>query len=169
MRGIYVTIDADGDEHEKTGLDMNLGIGEGATVEEALSALLNRLVSQRQIPSHLSSKVIAYKLVDDGQFIDIEKVFKAARQADKENYPDKIKIKSTANLAGEKCEWCEEILPPNAAGKFSHLRKHIGQLVRAGLLDKGKAQLINKLMLRFDIRKTFEEAKAKKVFSSKII
>lgn len=69
--------------------------------------------------------------------------------------------KTGKKLADEKydrvqCEWCGSMIPSNGAAQFSHLRKHINELVKKGKLTELAAKSINSTKLSKVMRKLFE-------------
>ncbi|KKL63211.1 hypothetical protein LCGC14_2177360 [marine sediment metagenome] len=53
------------------------------------------------------------------------------------------------------CEWCKQQVPKNGAAQFSHLKKHLSELVASGAMTKKKAK---------DIRSIKLDSKTKKIF-----
>lgn len=56
-----------------------------------------------------------------------------------------------------KCEWCGAQIPSNGAAQFSHLKKHVKELVESKIISESLASEIKKLKLKPNIRKIFEK------------
>lgn len=65
----------------------------------------------------------------------------------------------------KKCEWCGETLPSNGAAQFSHLRKHIKQLVEGKLLSEENGKEVRSIKLSNELINIFSEGKKQKLFS----
>ena len=57
-----------------------------------------------------------------------------------------------------KCEYCGESIPKNGAAQFSHLRKHVKQLVDQGMISDLEAKQIRKVKLNPKMKKRFQNA-----------
>ena len=57
-----------------------------------------------------------------------------------------------------KCEYCGESIPRNGAAQFSHLRKHVKQLVDRGVVSDLEAKKIKKVKLNPEMKKKFQKA-----------
>ena len=57
-----------------------------------------------------------------------------------------------------KCEYCGESIPKNGAAQFSHLRKHVKQLVDRDVISDLEAKKIRKVKLSPGMKKKFKEA-----------
>ncbi len=57
-----------------------------------------------------------------------------------------------------KCEWCGQQVPKNGAAQYSHLRKHINELVNMKMLSKPESKKINSIKLNLKHRKIFRKA-----------
>jgi hypothetical protein len=53
------------------------------------------------------------------------------------------------------CRWCHEKLPSNGAAQFSHLRKHVNELIRKGDLTMEQATTIRRVKLEPNIETIF--------------
>ena len=56
-----------------------------------------------------------------------------------------------------KCEWCKQEIPKNGAAQFSHLKKHLSELVEKGALTARKAKSIRSTKLDKKIRRIFHK------------
>jgi len=174
IRGAYTIVEADGDLREQVGLDLCLGIGKGETVKEAAKAVLIKAFAHRMVPESFTGTLHAFEITQDvfaksDARISVEK--KELEEIKKEAWKDTIqpqpKFVSDAIAIGQECTWCGEILPPNAAGKFSHLKKHVGVLKSEEILTEEEAKGIHSLKLKPNIMMAFQKAKEKGLFKEK--
>lgn len=54
------------------------------------------------------------------------------------------------------CPYCQAEVPTNGAAQFSHLKKHINELVSKGVLDEKQAKSIRSVKLSVKMRKVFK-------------
>jgi hypothetical protein len=155
-KGSYFVVESDGEHREVAGLDINLGVSSGETVNEALQTLLDKLTTSKEVPETLfkKQKLIAYKIEDEGEWIDIKKQLVDSSK-DKE-------VVETTNTVYEniKCKWCSENLPKNGAAQFSHLKKHLKQLVSGGRMTQEIFNKVNSITLKDDVVELLQQAKA---------
>lgn len=64
----------------------------------------------------------------------------------------------TSKYKNVKCKWCDDDIPSNGAAQFSHLKKHINQLVERGILNKSQASKIRSIKLDNKHEKIFADA-----------
>ena len=57
-----------------------------------------------------------------------------------------------------KCEFCGEEIPKNGAAQYSHLRKHVKQLVARGVISERDSKKIRKVKLEPATYKIFKKA-----------
>ena len=142
MPGSYCSILPNGEEKTYTGLSLYLGVQRGKTPEEAFKRLYDKHGYEFHLADIHKAKVYAAQ-IEELEFINVELSLK--HNIDEEIKPDN----------GVICEWCSEKLPPHGAARFSHLSKHVKQLVRKKLLTEEQASAINSLKLSDEIRKIF--------------
>jgi hypothetical protein len=155
-RGSFTAVEPDGEIREVIGLDVNLGMESGENVKEAAQKLLNKLARSHTIPEVLykKNKIIAYEILDNGDFVDIKKDLSEV------DVEEVHKTEVTSVYQNVKCKWCEEALPKNGAAQFSHLKKHLKQLVVAGLMTQEVMNAVNSLTLKGDVVEILQRAKA---------
>lgn len=56
-----------------------------------------------------------------------------------------------------KCEWCGNELSSGGAARFSHLKKHVRELVKNGVLSQEQANDVHSVKLTDEMRKLFEQ------------
>jgi hypothetical protein len=167
-RGSYTIIEADGEERDHVGMDLCLGFGKGDNVKEVAKAILTRAFAHRMVPASFTGTLHAFEIGSDTT-ISMEKkeLEDVKNQAMKEEIQPQPKVVSDAVAVGQECIWCGETLPPNAAGKFSHLKKHVGVLVAKEIITIDDAKGIHSLKLKPNIMMAFQKAKEKGLFKEK--
>jgi len=167
-RGSYTIVEADGEERDHIGMDLCLGFGKGDDVKEAAKAILIKAFSHRMVPKSFNGTLNAFEIINDNRITIEKKDFDAIqREAAKESIQPQPKVVSDAIAVGQECIWCGETLPPNAAGKFSHLKKHVGILVTKEIITIDDAKGIHSLKLKPNIMMAFQKAKEKGLFKEK--
>lgn len=165
MRGSYTVVEEDGEQREQIGLDLCLGFGKGENIKEAAKAILTKAFSHRVVPASFLGTLNAFEIKSDTTVSigkkDLEDIKKEVM---KEAIQPQQQVTSDATAVGQECTWCGEILPPNAAGKFSHLKKHIGVLVAKEIIPLEDAKDIHSLKLKPNIIVAFQKAKDKGFF-----
>jgi hypothetical protein len=145
-KGSYETLDADGNSYTHCGLSMYLGVDEGNTPNEAFASLYGKHSLERAFTDISSQMVYCFAINGHGIDVDVRKALKVQG--------NQITNQITKQVSNEiKCEWCGDDLPTNGAARFSHLKKHIRELVKKKLLTQEQANLIRKLDLDNEIRK----------------
>jgi hypothetical protein len=161
LTGTYVPRKFDSEEEPKQtiGCSLYLGIGTGDTPEEALGELAGRHSLRVHLPDIEHANLIAYEVVGNGVDLDIEK---AENSYDKITDP-KIKGKITVT-SGEKCKWCTQELSTSSAAQYSHLKKHVSQMIKAKFLTQEQAREIRGIKLSPEMIEIFKQAVTQKIF-----
>ncbi len=167
-RGSYTIIEADGEQRDHIGMDLCLGIGKGENVKEAAKVILTRAFAHRMIPASFNGTLHAFEISSDTTVtMDKKDLEDVKQEAMKEEIRPQPKVVSDAIAVGQECTWCGETLPPNTAGKFSHLKKHVGVLVAKEIITHDDAKAIHSLKLKPNIMVAFQKAKEKGLFKEK--
>jgi hypothetical protein len=142
-RGSFTAVNPDGEHRDCAGIDLVLGIEEDETVEGALRKILEKLRESSAVPEYLykNRNLVAYE-VSGMKWIKHEEMLKEID----------LPVNKTLAVKVEKfetkiCQWCGESLPSNGAAQFSHLRKHVLQLVKANILTKDQVGEIRSIKL----------------------
>jgi len=135
-RGTCTTISPDMETRECVGIDLVLGIVKGNTIEQALEELIQKLNIAQAIPEYVyKSKIIVAYEITDGIQMSIPKI-------------SDIKIEEkVSNLFGQPCQWCGKPVSNKGAAQFSHLQKHLRQLMKSNLISKEQCQEIRSTTL----------------------
>jgi len=150
LKGEYTSVDPLGKCTIYSGLSMYLGAQEGKTPEKAFNKLYNMHGLKHRLPDIHNAVIYAFEVNHTGVRLDLNKSLESKNE-EKQQLPK-----------SELCEWCKAQLPPNGAAKFSHLKKHINELVKKHKLTQEQANSIRKLKLESEVRKIFEEYYNKK-------
>ena len=73
-----------------------------------------------------------------------------------DNSDDPKPEKNEAKYERIECRWCDESIPKNGAAQFSHLKKHVNELKKKGLLTEDQASSVRKLKLEQEIEDVFK-------------
>jgi hypothetical protein len=137
FKGSYEVHDADGNSQQHVGLSMYLGVQEGSSPNEAFASLYSKHSLERVFTDLGSQGAYCFEVHGSGIDIDMKKMFKIHKD-------DQAAGQVTNEV---KCEWCGEAIPINGAARFSHLKKHIRELVKKKLLTLEQANAVRKVDL----------------------
>lgn len=147
MKGTYQGYNCD-QEHDYTGISLYLGVSQGETKEAAWITLYEKHSLDRYLTD--LTKVVGFEVVGDGH----DMVLDQAKISAKSEQTPVIKV---GNYEEKQCKFCKAKVPSNGAAQFSHLKKHINELLSKNLLTKEQAAGIRSLKLEPAIEKIFIE------------
>lgn len=158
LRGNFITVD-NNEEHSYSPVSLYLGIGRGNTIEEAWGYMIERHGLADTLP-HITN-VFGYEVNGESKDMNPD-LLKASSIYTKKTAS--ANSASDAQLGQKVCEWCNERLSNNGAAQFSHLKKHLRQLVKMKLLSDDQVSKITSVKLEPEIYKVFELGKTQKAF-----
>jgi len=153
VRGRYQYVTDDGDEVGYDGISLNLGISEGNTVEEAWANILDSGYIGRTLPEVKIRHAFGYEIVDKG----IQVKYQEGKEVIEREAPKPLRS-PTEKYEMKVCFWCHEPVPSNGAASYSHLKKHINELVAKKVLDKEQANAVRSVKLTPEMETIFKEA-----------
>lgn len=149
LAGEFFSVNEYGEKQQHIGLPLYLGVETGDTPEEAFSRIYGKH-SLHQMPSLANAPIHAFELAGKSVTLDYGKSKKIAGH-------DATEEALTGYVAnGSECEWCHEEIPSNGAARYSHLKKHVRQLVKKSLLTEEQGQAIRSVELAPEMRAIFE-------------
>jgi hypothetical protein len=154
VRGRYQYITDEGDEVNYDGISLYLGIGEGNTVEEAWANILDSGYIGRTLPEVKIRHAFGYEIVDDG----VQVKYQEGKEVHTETEAPKPLRSPSEKYETKVCVWCHEPVPSNGAAQFSHLKKHVNELVAKKVLDKEQANAVRSVKLTPEMEVIFKEA-----------
>lgn len=166
-RGSYTAVESDGELREVTGLDLCLGVEEGEDLKEAITKLTTRLAKAAAIPAYMKTTVTAIELgsmkqVNIKDFLEKGKIQaevddKTPLKASKLTQADQPEKDFAGGYKQKICEFCGEKVASNGAAQYSHLRKHIAQMLSKNALTREQAAGIRSTKLTPEMLKLFTE------------
>jgi hypothetical protein len=145
FKGVYITVSPEGEETEHTGLSMYLGAQSGPTPEAAFARLFDKHDLGTNLPE-VKEGVYYFEVTGKPGDVNFSKMERIRTQREEKE----------AEQEKPKCEWCGEDVSEKGAARFSHLQKHVRQLVRKKALTKQQELEIRSVELSDEIRPIFE-------------
>lgn len=135
LKGKYFSADESGHEREHSGLSLYLGTKDGETEKDALEKLLFQY--DTTLPSLRGAIISSFEVTSNGHIAP-----KITPQKEEKPIDNCIC-----------CEWCQKDFPSYAsAARFSHLKKHLRELVKKGLLSQEACLAVNSLNISEDLK-----------------
>ncbi len=113
------------------------------------------------MPDIKESKFLVFETISEGVQISLKK---AQKTIEEDEDSTELTIKHSDKYENKLCKWCNASLPSNGAAQFSHLKRHINQLVKHQNLSSEQAGAIHSIKLTPEMEVIFLLAKSKKIF-----